>query len=83
MGPQPLSWQELIEAFWANLEKSSRTFKFHTPQASIQWLEHVQAQFKSGFNCLKDTARHANHHTNPKTNVETAAPKKCNWEHVS
>ena len=68
MDPQPLSRQELIEAFRANLEESRRTFEIQAPQASLQWLENVQAQFKSGFNCLKDTARHANRRTNPKTN---------------
>ena len=68
MDPQPLSRQELIEAFRANLEESRRTFEIQAPQASIQWLENVQAQFKSGFKCMKDNVRDANRRTCPKTN---------------
>ena len=68
MGPQRLSRQELIEAFRANLEESRRTFELQAPQASIQWLKNVQAQFKSGFRCMKDNVRNANRRTCPKTN---------------
>ena len=68
MDPQPQSQQEIIETFRANLEESRRIFDLQASQASIQWLENIEAQFKAGFKCIKDNARDANRRTCPKTN---------------
>ena len=68
MFPQPLSRRERIEAFKANLLETYEYYNTQADQASIQWIDNMDAQFKSGFKCVKDNKRHMNRRTCPKTN---------------
>ena len=49
MVPQPLSQQERIEVFVANVEEARNFVAFEAPQASMQRLDNIKEQFKRGF----------------------------------
>ena len=65
---QPLSWLERAEAFEANLNATLDLIKSQAPYESFEWLDNMEKQFKSGFQCTMDNLRHANRCTCPKTN---------------
>lgn len=68
MFPQPLSQRERFEALKANLMEAYKYIDSQEDQASIQWIDNMEAQFKSGFKCIKDNLRHKNCCTCPKMN---------------
>src|SRR5258707_8960862 len=68
MLPQPLSRQECFEALKANLLEAYKLIDSRSSQVSLQWLSHMENQFKSGFKSVKDALRDANWRTCPKTN---------------
>lgn len=66
--PQPLSRQEILENFVADLVEARDFIESEAPQSSLQWLINMHEQFRPGFKCVKDNKRHANRRTLPKTN---------------
>ena len=68
MFPQPLTQQELTEAFIANIYETLEYYTSQVDHVSIQWIHNMDTQFKPGFKCVKDNKRHMNRRTIPKTN---------------
>ena len=68
MFPQPLSRQERLEAILIEFEQARELIKSQALQASLEWLNNFEEQFKPGFRCVNDNLRHANRRTCPKTN---------------